>query len=94
MCHAPRNSSQPSLQPASPEDSFDDFEEFPRDDVEATTRFAAQTVMPKEAPKIVRDTAESEEDDVPYMYDDAQEPYPEDGDVPPPEDFSPAEDEE
>lgn len=62
MCHAPRNSSQPSLQPASPEDSFDDFEEFPRDDVEATTRFAAQTVMPKEAPKIVRDTAESEED--------------------------------
>ena len=62
MCHAPRNSSQPSLQPASPEDSFDDFEEFPRDDVEATTRFAAQTFMPKEAPKIVRDTAESEED--------------------------------
>ncbi len=41
-----------------------------------------------------RETAESEEDDVPYMYDDAQEPYPEDGDVPPPEDFSPAEDEE
>ena len=62
MCHAPRNSSQPSLQPASPEDSFDDFEEFPREDAEATTSFAAQTVMPKEAPKIVRDTAESEED--------------------------------
>lgn len=62
MCHAPRNSSQPSAQPASPDDSFDDFEEFPREEAEATTSFAAQTVMPKEAPKIVRDTAESEED--------------------------------
>ena len=62
MCHAPRNSSQPSLQPASQDDSFGDFDEFPREELEATTSFAAQTAKPKEAPKIVRDTAESGED--------------------------------
>lgn len=59
MCHAPRNSSQFSVTADYNSDSFDDFLQ---DDLEATTSFAAQTVKPKEAPKIVRDISASEDE--------------------------------
>ena len=63
MCHSMKDEKPDSFQPAEVEETGndDDFSDF---DVQPTNSFAAQTVKPKEPPKIVRvnDTAESESD--------------------------------
>ena len=63
MCHSLKDEKPDSLQSIQVEDSEneEDFSDF---DVQPTNSFAAQTVKPKEPPKIVRvnDTVESESD--------------------------------
>ena len=63
MCHSLKDEKPDSLQSIEVEDSEneEDFSDF---DVQPTNSFAAQTVKPKEPPKIVRvnDTVESESD--------------------------------